>query len=185
MQDWAVGALCEVCQSRLAAEVVVAADCCHPDGLLVFDTAAVTGRLDYVAASSAGLLAAKTLNLPVLGWALSETVAAHLRRELGGSRIDRQGQEIDLRVSLKRARQRLASHTIQSPAHPGRARWRQLELLAETESLRWLRPPNSRRSRTARSRRPQTTSAPKARPWCLGIFGRLSKDTQAWLRCVR
>jgi len=63
MQDWSDGALCEVCQSRLAAEVVSAADSCHPDGLLVFDTAAATDRLDYVAASAAGLLAAETLNL--------------------------------------------------------------------------------------------------------------------------
>jgi LmbE family N-acetylglucosaminyl deacetylase len=147
MQDWADGALCEVCQSRLAAEVVTAADSCHPDGLLVFDTAAATGRFDYLAASAAGLLAAKTLNLPVLGWALSETVATQLKEELGGSRIGHQGEEIDLRVSLERARQRLASHTLQSPARPGSARWRQLELLAETGSLRWLRPPTSRRSR--------------------------------------
>jgi len=147
MQDWADGALCEVCQSRLAAEVVTAADSCHPDGLLVFDTAAVTSRLDYLAASSAGLLAAETLSLPVLGWGLSATVATQLKEELGGSRIGHQGEEIDLRVSLERARQRLASHTLQSPARHDSARWRQLELLAETGSLRWLRPPSSRRSR--------------------------------------
>ncbi|MHB8299066.1 MAG: PIG-L family deacetylase [Dermatophilaceae bacterium] len=132
MQDWADGALCEVCQSRLAAEVVAAADSCHPDGLLVFDTAAVTGRLDYVAASSAGLLAAETLGLPVLGWALSETVAAQLKQELTAGLIGHQGEDIDLRVSFERAR------------------WRRLELLADAESLRWLRPPGLRRSRTAR-----------------------------------
>ena len=139
MRDWADGALCEMCQSRLAAEVVSAADSCHPDGLLVFDTAAATGRLDYVAASSAGLLAAETLNLPVLGWALSVTVATQLKRELTAGLIGHQGQEIDLRASLERARQRLASRTLQSPARPGSARWRQLELLADTQSLRWLR----------------------------------------------
>jgi len=144
MRDWADGALCEVCQSRLAAEVVAAADSYHPDGLLVFDTAGVTGRLDYLAASSAGLLAAETLNLPVVGWALSETAAARQRQELGGTHIDHQGQESDLRASLERARQRLASHTLQSPAHPGSTRRRQLELLADTGSLHWLRPPSSR-----------------------------------------
>ena len=164
MQDWADGALCEVCQSRLAAEIVSTADSCHPDGLLVFDTAEVTGRLDYLAASWAGLLAAETLSLPVIGWALSATVATQLRQELRGNRIDHQGEQIDLRVSLERARQRLASHTLQSPARLGDARCRQLELLAETGSLRWLRPPGSTRPRTARARRPQTTSAPKTRP---------------------
>jgi N-acetylglucosamine malate deacetylase 2 len=147
MQDWSDGALCEVCQSRLAAEVVSAADSCHPDGLLVFDTAAATDRLDYVAASAAGLLAAETLDLPVLGWALCETVAAHLKQEFGGSLIAPQGEEIDLRVSLERTRQRVDSRKFQSPARPGSARRRQLELLAETGSLRWLRPPSSRRSR--------------------------------------
>jgi N-acetylglucosamine malate deacetylase 2 len=147
MQDWSDGALCEVCQSRLAAEVVAAADSCHPDGLLVLDTAAATGRLDYLAASAAGLLAAETLSLPVLGWGLSATVATQLKEELGGSRIGHQGEEIDLRVSLEGAGQRLASHTLQSPARPDIARWRQLDLLAETGSLRWLRPPSSRRSR--------------------------------------
>ena len=147
MQDWADGALCEVCQSRLAAEIVSTADSCHPDGLLVFDTAEVTGRLDYLAASWAGLLAAETLSLPVLGWALSATAATQLRQEVRGNRIDHQGEQIDLRVSLERARQRLASHTLPSPARPGDAACRQLELLAQTGSLRWLRPPGSRRPR--------------------------------------
>jgi N-acetylglucosamine malate deacetylase 2 len=164
MQDWSDGALCEVCQSRLAAEVVSAADSCHPDGLLVFDTAAVTGRLDYVASSSAALLAAETLNLPVMGWALSKTVATQLKQEFGGSLIGYQGEEIDLRVSLERTRQRVASRILQSPARPGSPSWRRLELLADIQSLRWLRPPSSKRSRTARYRSSQTTSAQEARP---------------------
>jgi len=172
MRDWADGARCEVCQSRLAAEVVAAADSCHPDGLLVFDTTAVTGRLDYVAASAAGLLAAETLNLPVLGWALSATVATQLKEDFGGSLIGHQGEEIDLRVSLEHARQRVDSRKLQGPARPGSASWRQLELLADIQSLRWLRPPTSKRSRTptskrsrtARYRSSQTTSAQEARP---------------------
>jgi LmbE family N-acetylglucosaminyl deacetylase len=164
MQDWSDGALCEVCQSRLAAEVVSAADSCHPDGLLVFDTAAATDRLDYLAASAAGLLAAETLDLPVLGWALCETVAAHLKQEFGGSLIAPQGDEIDLRVSLERTRQRVDSRKFQSPARPGSPSWRRLDLLADIQSLRWLRPPSSKRSRTARYRSSQTTSAQEARP---------------------
>ena len=164
MRDWADGALCEVCQSRLAAEVVAAADSCHPDGLLVFDTAGVTDRLDYLAASAAGLLAAETLDLPVLGWALCETVAAHLEQELGGSLFVAQGEEIDLRMSLERTRQRVASRKLQSAARPGSPSWRPLERLAGQQSLRWLRPPSSKRSRTARYRSSQTTSGQEARP---------------------
>jgi len=143
MLDFPDGALGELCQGRLIAEVVAAADCCFPDGLLVFDTAAVTGHLDHVTATSAGLLAAETLSLPVLGWALSEAVAAQLIREFGAGLTGHGDEEVDLRVTLDRARQRLASHALQGQALPGSARWRRLELLAETESLRWLRPPGA------------------------------------------
>ena len=83
LRDHPDGALGEVCRTRLAAEVVTAADSSHPDGLLVFDTAGVTGHLDHVAATAAGLLAAEMLNLPVLGWTLPETVAAQLNLEFG------------------------------------------------------------------------------------------------------
>ena len=37
MQDRPDGALGEMCQTKLASEVVATADSCHPDGLLVFD----------------------------------------------------------------------------------------------------------------------------------------------------
>jgi LmbE family N-acetylglucosaminyl deacetylase len=141
MLDCPDGALGEHCQARLVAEVVAAADCCFPDGLLVFDTAAGTGHLDHVTATSAGLRAAQTLNLPVLGWSLSETVAARLRREFGAGLTGHGDEDVDLRVTLDRARQRLASHSLKSRALPGGARWRRLELLADTGSLRWLRPP--------------------------------------------
>jgi N-acetylglucosamine malate deacetylase 2 len=141
MQDCPAWVLSDVCQTRLVAEVVTTADSCFPDGLLVFDAAAVTGHLDPVAATSAGLAAAETLNLPVLGWSLSETVAAQLIQEFGASFTSARSEEIDLRVTLDRARQRLASHALQGKALPGSARWRRLELLADTECLRWLRPP--------------------------------------------
>jgi N-acetylglucosamine malate deacetylase 2 len=149
MQDHPDGALSEVGQGVLVAEVVAAADSCFPDGLLVLDTAGLGGRLDHVAATSAGLGAAETLNLPVLGWSLSETVAARLRQEFGASLTAGRGEEVDLRVTLERARQRLASHALQSRALPGSARWRRLELLADTESLRWLRPPRGAGRRPA------------------------------------
>jgi LmbE family N-acetylglucosaminyl deacetylase len=141
MPDCPDGDLSKVGLASLVAEVVAAADSCFPDGLLVFDTAPEPGRLDHVTATSAGLEAAETLGLPVLGWALSVTVAAQLEQEFGAGLTGHQDEKVDLRVTVDRARQRLASHDLQGQALPGSSRWRRLELLADTESLRWLRPP--------------------------------------------
>jgi len=119
--------------------VVATADSCHPDGLLVFDAPAVSGQLDHVAAALVAQLAAQTLDLPVLGWSLSETAATQLTREFGVSFTGHQDEQIDLRVTVDRARQRLAGRANAGKALPGSAQRRRLELLAETESLRWLR----------------------------------------------
>lgn len=135
------GTLSALCRTRLATEVVAAAEPSRADGLLVFDTAGVTGHPDHVAATSAGLLAAETLNLPVLGWTLPGTVAAHLNQEFGASFTGHRDEDIDLRVTVDRARQHVASHAHASQALPGSVLWRRLELLGDTESLRWLRPP--------------------------------------------
>ena len=135
------GALGEACQTALAADVVAAAESAHVDGLVVFDVAGVTGHPDHVAATAAALLAAEMLNLPVLGWTLPETVAAQLNQEFGASFTGHRHQEVDLRVSVDRTRQRLASRAHVSQALPGSVLWRRLELLADAESLRWLRPP--------------------------------------------
>ena len=139
MRDFPDGALSEVCQTRLAADVVAAADSCHPDGLVVFNALAGTGHLDHVAATSAGLLAAQTLDLPVLGWTLSQTAAARLSQDFGARASGDRDAQIDLRVTVDRARQRLASRSDEGAALPGSPRRRGLELLAETASLRWLR----------------------------------------------
>lgn len=141
LHDHPDGALGDVCRTRLAAEVVAAADSSQPDGLLVFDTDGVTGHLDHVAATAAGLLAAEMLNLPVLGWTIPEAVAAQLNQEFGASFSGHPDEDVDLLVTVDRARQRLASHAHVSQALPGSVLWRRLELLADTESLRWLRPP--------------------------------------------
>ena len=129
------------CQTKLAKEVAAVAKSSHPDGLLLFDTAGVTGHLDHKAATAAGLLAAEMLNLPALGWTLAEVVAAQLNRDYGVRDSVQMGEDIDLRANLDRARQRLASHAHKGRVLPGSAMRRRLELLAETESLRWLRQP--------------------------------------------
>jgi len=149
MPDCPDGDLSKVGQTSLVAEVVAAADRCFPDGLLVFDTAPEPGRLDHVTATSAGLQAAETLDLPVLGWALSEDVVARLCHDFGPASANLSDEKIDLRVNVDRARHRVASHSLQGQALPGSARWRRLELLADSESLRWLRQPHGLAGRLA------------------------------------
>jgi LmbE family N-acetylglucosaminyl deacetylase len=141
LKDHPDGDLRDLPAGMLAAEVVAAADSCGAGGVLVFDTAGVTGHPDHMAATAAGLLAAEMLNLPVLGWTLPEPVAAQLNQELGASFVGHQGHDIDLRVSVDRTRQRLASHAHVSQALPSSVLWRRLELLGDTESLRWLHGP--------------------------------------------
>jgi LmbE family N-acetylglucosaminyl deacetylase len=141
LKDHPDGDLGDLPVAMLASEVVAAADSCGADGLLVFDTAGVTGHPDHVAATAAGLLAAEMLNLPVLGWTLPYTVAAQLNQELGASFIGHPDQDIDLSVSVDRTRQLLASHAHKSQALPSSVLWRRLELLGDTENLRWLHGP--------------------------------------------
>jgi len=139
MEDCPDGALGELCQTSLATVVVDTADSCHPDGLLVFDAPVVPGHLDHVSATKVALLAAETLDLPVLGWTLSDTVTAQLSSEFGASFTGHDDGQIDLRVTIDRARQRMASRAHSGKALPGSVLRRRLDLLAETESLRWLR----------------------------------------------
>lgn len=138
LKDHPDGDLRDLPAGMLAAEVVAAAESCGADGLLVFDSAGVTGHPDHMAATAAGLLAAEMLNMAVLGWTLPETVAAQLNQELGASFIGHPDQVIDLRVSVDRTRQRQASHAHKSQALPSSVLWRRLELLGDSESLRWL-----------------------------------------------
>ncbi len=141
LKDHADGALGDLPVAMLAAEVVAVADSIGAEGFLVFDSAGVTGHPDHMAATAAGLLAAEILNLPVLGWTLPEAVAAQLNDELGASFVGHQDQEIDLRVTVDRARQRLASQAHTSQALPSSVLWRRLELLGNNECVRWLRDP--------------------------------------------
>jgi N-acetylglucosamine malate deacetylase 2 len=139
MDDFPDGALVELCQTAMAEVVVEVADSCHPDGLLVFDAPAAPGLLDHALATSVALLAAETLDRPVLGWNLSEKVTQQLRGEFGAGFSGHDDGQIDLRVTIDRARQRMASREDAGQARPGSLLRHRLELLAATESLRWLR----------------------------------------------
>lgn len=109
------------------------------EGLLVFDASGVTGHPDHVAATAAALLAAETRGRPVLGWTLPASVATRLNEEFGAGFVGHPGDEVDLVVAVDRTRQHVASRAHVSQALPGSVLWRLLELLGDTEHLRWLR----------------------------------------------
>lgn len=132
------GSLGDICRPALAREIITIVDDSGAEGLLVFDASGVTGHPDHVAATAAALLAAETCGRPVLGWTLPETVAAQLNEEFAAGFVGHSDDEIDLVVSVDRTRQRVASRAHVSQALPGSVLWRRLELLADTEHLRWL-----------------------------------------------
>jgi LmbE family N-acetylglucosaminyl deacetylase len=141
LRDYPDGALDEVCSDRLAREVTDAAAATHATGLLVFDTSGVTGHSDHTSASTAAVFAAAGLDLPVLGWTLPASVAVALNRELGTTFTGHPRTAIDIELSVSRARQVAASAAHVSQAIPGSVLWRRLELLGDTEHLRWLHRP--------------------------------------------
>jgi N-acetylglucosamine malate deacetylase 2 len=135
------GALRSVCRHVLAGEVVDEVGAVHAEGLLVFDTSGVTGHPDHAAATSAALLAADVLDLPVLAWTIPDSVASQLNDELGGSFSGCAPEDIDLTITVDRTHQVAASHAHHTQAVPSSPLWRRLELLGDSEHLRWLRRP--------------------------------------------
>ena len=76
----------------------------------------------------------------MLAWTLPEAVAEQLNDELGTCFVGHPAHRIDLVVPVRRSRQLAASRAHASQAIPASALWRRLELLGDTEHLRWLRP---------------------------------------------
>jgi LmbE family N-acetylglucosaminyl deacetylase len=142
-RDHPDGHLAAVPTEVLAGEVAAAARAGRGDGLLVFDTNGVTGHPDHTAATAAALHAARSLDLPVLGWTIPISVAEALNAEFGTRFTGRQPSEIHLAVRVDRTRQGRAAHVHPSQALPTSALWRRLELLGDAERLRWLRNPVS------------------------------------------
>ena len=141
LRDFPDGALDRVCRSRLVGEVIDAARAVRADGLLVFDPSGVTGHPDHAAATAAALRAAAGLDLPVLGWTLPAAVADRLNRELGTGFVGHDAADIDIELTVNRARQTAACAAHVSQAIPTSVLWRRLELLGDTEHLRWLTNP--------------------------------------------
>ena len=141
LRDFPDGALGQVCRSLVVGEVIDAARAMRADGLLVFDPSGVTGHPDHAAATAAALLAAAGLDLRVLGWTLPAAVAEGLNRELGTGFVGHRAAEIDIELPVDRVRQTAACAAHVSQAIPTSVLWRRLELLGDTEYLRWLSNP--------------------------------------------
>jgi LmbE family N-acetylglucosaminyl deacetylase len=123
----------------LATHVRAGVAAADADTLLVFDLGGITGHPDHVRATQAALAAAESLDLDVLAWALPAAVANRLNTEFGTAFVGLADEEIDhvLRVDRSRQRVAIAQHASQSTSNP--VLWRRLELLGDTEALRWLR----------------------------------------------
>jgi LmbE family N-acetylglucosaminyl deacetylase len=137
------GGLASASRTLLAGEVVDSAHNTHADGLLVFDRSGVTGHPDHIAATAAALAAADVLDLPVLGWALPAHVADTLNVEGGTAFEGHTLDQIDYIIQVDRDRQRAALAEHASQAVSSSVLWRRLELLGNTEHLRWLRAPHT------------------------------------------
>ena len=110
-----------------------------PDLMLAFDpTAGVTGHLDHEATSRAAARVARAHGLSVLGWAVPRAVAQTLNGEFGTAFHGYDVRDLDLVLSVDRARQSEAIACHASQAVPGRVLWRRLELLQDSEYLRWV-----------------------------------------------
>ena len=135
------GHLAEVASGELAEHVARRAARCGAEGLLVFDDTGITGHPDHQAATRAAVRAAPAAGLPVLAWALQDTVASRLREETGGAFSGQPADRIDLCIRVNRAAQRRAALVHASQISPAAVLWRRLQLQGDCEHLRWLRGP--------------------------------------------
>ena len=132
------GALRDVALEELRREVESCAVADSVDCLLVFDEGGITGHPDHDRATEAALAIAEQRSIPILAWALPMAVTATLNREFNTGFVGRESSEIDLEIEVDRRVQREAISCHASQATDNPVLWRRLELLADTESLRWL-----------------------------------------------
>jgi N-acetylglucosamine malate deacetylase 2 len=136
--DYPDGQLSAVAPSELAGRTAHLAASLGVDGLLVFDDTGITSHLDHRAATRAALHAAEVAGLPVLAWALPDTVADRLRRETGEAFAGQSPDRLDLCIRVDRAAQRRAALMHASQISPNAVLWRRLQLQGDCEHLRWL-----------------------------------------------
>ncbi len=104
--------------------------------ILAFDSNGVTGHPDHIRATEAAVAAASVARLPVLAWTIPDLVAARLNARHGTAFGGRTDDEIDLRLSVSRDRQRRAIAAHRSQATGNAVLEHRLRLLGDTEYLR-------------------------------------------------
>jgi len=141
--DHADGGLGGIELSILVGDVVRYVTAVGARGLLVFDLGGITGHPDHQRATEAALRAGDLLGLPVIAWSIPASVADCLNAEFGTAFAGRMEDEIDIVVRVDRCAQKraIALHASQATDNP--VLWRRLELLGDTEWLRWLRRPSA------------------------------------------
>ncbi|MDX1621433.1 MAG: PIG-L deacetylase family protein [Nitriliruptorales bacterium] len=125
------GALRDVPEGRLLADVADVADRTQPEVLLVFDPGGVTGHPDHQCATEVARKVAP--DLAILAWVLPEDVARTLNDEFGATFMGRPATAIDRVVAVDRRRQwrAIACHRSQEQDNP--VLRRRLQLLGDYE----------------------------------------------------
>ena len=126
---------------ELADHVIGLCSATAAEGMLVFDEGGVTGHPDHRTVTAAAVRAADDLVLPVLAWTIPAEVARSLNDGFGTGFVGRRDDELDMAITVDRARQleAIRCHRSQSVDNP--VLWRRLELLGPMEYLRYLRRP--------------------------------------------
>lgn len=109
------------------------------DLVLVFDEGGITGHPDHIQATAAALSVADEIDVPVLAWALPDTVANALNDEFHTRFVGRPAHEIDVSIPVDRARQYAAIRCHGSQLTDNPIPDRRLALTGSNEALRWLR----------------------------------------------
>jgi N-acetylglucosamine malate deacetylase 2 len=137
------GGLAEEPLEELTRHVRAAVTHVGADLLLVFDEGGITGHLDHRRATHAGLEVGDQLGVPVLAWALPESVTDALNQEFRANFVGRAPGELDFLITVDRFRQRraIARHVSQATDNP--VLGRRLELQGDHEAFRWLSPPRA------------------------------------------
>lgn len=137
--DYPDGRLADVPLAQLVKHVRQQAQLAGSDALLVFDEGGISGHPDHRQATAAALAAAGHADLAVLAWTIPRNVAQTLNAEFGTTFVGRVPGEINFWLAVDRATQlkAIACHASQSARNP--VLWRRLELLGNTEHLRYLR----------------------------------------------
>jgi LmbE family N-acetylglucosaminyl deacetylase len=137
--DYPDGRLSGIPLPELAGHVRGQIRLTRPDALLVFDEGGITGHSDHCQATAAALSAAHHDHLTVIAWTIPDRVAEALNGEFAATFTGRPPAQIDLTITIDRAAQleAVACHASQSTHNP--VLWRRLELLGDTEHLRYLR----------------------------------------------